>query len=283
MTNVYWLTQNISDVPPENDWLTAREAADLQRLRFAHRRSDWRLGRWTAKCAVARSLKRACYLQLLSRIEIRAAASGAPEVFLPDQPGVIAISLSHSNGTGLCIVALADVHLGCDLELIEPHSDGFIADYFTLEEQTTIAGTSAERPFVVSLLWSAKESALKALHEGLRLDTRSVTVSFAAPSEHRNTNKEDRAADSLFASPLLIGLSDWRPLYVRSSNNEIFHGWWQRTGQLVQTLVASSPPAYPIRLPGIQPEMSSDAFIQPGAGRNLCPQSRATGHAHKEP
>ncbi len=52
-------------------------------------------------------------------------------------------------------------------------SDAFVADYFAPEEQTLIAHSSpADRELMLALLWSAKESALKALREGLRLDTR---------------------------------------------------------------------------------------------------------------
>jgi 4'-phosphopantetheinyl transferase len=51
--DVYWLDQTQADVPAGDEWLCAREAACLARLRFAKRRADWRLGRWTAKRALA--------------------------------------------------------------------------------------------------------------------------------------------------------------------------------------------------------------------------------------
>ena len=50
---LYWLEQTYADVPAENDWLSANEAVRLNTMRFARRRSDWRLGRWTAKNALA--------------------------------------------------------------------------------------------------------------------------------------------------------------------------------------------------------------------------------------
>ena len=88
------------------------------------------------------------------------------------------ISLSHSSGRAVCAVALSGAALGCDLEEIAPRSDAFVADYFTSEEQSMVAGSSpAGRPLVSTLIWSAKESALKALQAGLRLDTRSLIVS----------------------------------------------------------------------------------------------------------
>jgi len=134
--DVYWLEQTDGDVPAANDWLSEREQTFLSHLRFAKRRSDWRLGRWTAKQAVARSLNMSVQREALAGIEIRSAASGAPEVFFANQPAPVTISLSHRDGAAICAVALSSAALGCDLEMIEPRSDAFVTDYFTPEEQT---------------------------------------------------------------------------------------------------------------------------------------------------
>ena len=50
---VFWLEQTEADVPPSNDWLGPAELDRCNAFRFAKRRNDWRLGRWTAKCALA--------------------------------------------------------------------------------------------------------------------------------------------------------------------------------------------------------------------------------------
>lgn len=230
MTNVYWLEQTKADVPAENDWLSSEESIRLSMLRFAKRRTDWRLGRWTAKRALAICLNVLDDRQALAKIEIHAAPSGAPEVFLTRQPSPINISLSHCSGKAICAVALSAVSLGCDLERIEPHSDAFVADYFTAEEQVLIARSSAaDRSRLLAMLWSGKESALKALHAGLRLDTRSVIVSLS---------------DS---SPSLNG---WHPLRVQYADGQVFHGWWQHAGGFVQTVVSAPPPDPPVCLQG---------------------------------
>ena len=118
--------------------------------------------------------------------------------------------------------------MGCDLEMIEPRSDAFIADYFTAEEQALVARASAaDRSRLLALLWSAKESALKALHEGLRLDTRSVIV-----------NPLDESCD----------LNGWSPLQVRCAGGRFSSGWWQQTGNIVRTVVPNPPPDSPIPL-----------------------------------
>jgi 4'-phosphopantetheinyl transferase len=227
----YWLLQREADVPPENDWLSANEAACLSGLRFAKRRADWRLGRWTAKLAVSLYLSDRIHTQALANIEIRPAPSGAPEVSIADQTAGISISLSHSSGVAVCALAPYSTALGCDVEAIEPRNDAFVADYFTAEEQEMVAHTSAiDRPRLVTLIWSAKESALKALQEGLRLDTRTVAVCARSVSDLNHENQ------------------DWSPLYVRVASGKAFSGWWRQTGNLMFTLVASQPQTRPINL-----------------------------------
>ena len=240
---MYWLEQTCADVPPDNDWLGVGEAACLNALRIPKRRADWRLGRWTAKRAVSICLNVPSVPRSLAALEIRPAASGAPEVFLYNQPAAVTISLSHSNGTALCAVAPPGTELGCDLEAIEPHSEAFVADYFTSDERVLIARASAaDRLRLATLLWSAKESALKALREGLRLDTRSVTVRLpegAPPS----------APDDMATAPTFTECrSNWRPLEVHCASGQVFQGWWGQTGNLLQTAVAAPAPARPILL-----------------------------------
>ena len=227
--NVYWLEQTESDVPVENDWLSPSEATCMSALRIAKRRADWRLGRWTAKRAVAVCLSLPAHSEVLAGIEVRPAASGEPESFVSNQPASVTISLSHSSGRAVCAVVVQNgVGLGCDLEAIEPHSDAFVSDYFTAEEQALVARTpTADRSWMVTLLWSAKESALKALHEGLRLDTRSVAVSLGDESFH---------------------FHGWSRLQVCHSDGQVFYGWWQHGDCAVRTVVANSTLDCPIPL-----------------------------------
>ena len=239
--NVYWLEQTETDVPAEDDWLGAHEAACLSGLRFAKRRADWRLGRWTAKCALSAYLNAPAHPEAFKTIEIRPSPSGAPEAFVGNAPAAVTVSLSHRAGIAICAVAVAGVQLGCDLETVEPRSDAFIADYFTAEEQSLVASISAtDRPRLAAVLWSGKESALKALREGLRIDTRSVIV------------------DPLMVTPLpeSFDLNSWRPLRVRyscasggqSTGEQVFAGWWQQEEDIIRTVVAAPAPDSPIPL-----------------------------------
>lgn len=218
--DVYWFEQSAEDVPAHDDWLSAAELIRLRSMQFPKRRGDWRLGRWTAKCAVAARLGRAH--ADLAEIEIRPVACGAPEVWLGGRPDLFTISLSHREGKALCAVGPPAVVLGCDLEFIEPHSSAFVADYLTLNEQLLVA-RAPEHCKALATIWSAKESALKALRTGLRLDTRSVEV-----------EELDLASSG-----------SWSPLKVREPQGSVFHGWWRAAGQFVRTLVADPWPDMP--------------------------------------
>jgi phosphopantetheinyl transferase len=218
--DVYWLEQTDADLPPGNEWLSSAEAQRLAYFRFPKRRMEWRLGRWTAKRAVA-----ACRgaPSSLSEIEIQTAPSGAPQV------DGFSISISHREGTACCALTPAAIPLGCDVELIEPHSSAFLADYFTKEEQDAIEqSSSATRNELVALFWSAKESALKMLGAGLREDTRSVVVD-AAPLHrlHQPSGPE------------------WRRLAATHADSAL-EGWWRSDGRLVRTIVANLLPLPPV-------------------------------------
>lgn len=248
--HVYWLEQIEANVPLGNEWLSASEVLRQKSMRFAKRRADWLLGRWTAKNAVAKYLQLPNQLDQLAQIEILSAPSGAPEVFLANHPASITISLSHRNGVAACAVAGSKIALGCDLETIEPRNDAFIADYFTGKEQSLVA-TGTDRNFVLALLWSAKESALKALGTGLRLDTRCVVVcptdtdgSAAVPAASaKAVSSQDDRQDVGAWEPTI-----WRPLHVLHTNGRILRGWWQQARALVRTLVADPVPFPPIFL-----------------------------------
>jgi 4'-phosphopantetheinyl transferase len=236
--DIYVLEQREEDVPESNDWLGARERDHVRTLNFLKRRIEWRLGRWTAKCAIAAVKEIPLDPDLLASIEICRAPSGAPRVFVQGVPANVTISLSHRAGLAVCALACACVRLGCDIEVIEPHSPAFIADYFTSEEQDLIERVgSIERSRLVAMLWSAKESALKALEEGLRRDTRSVAV-----------------------RPVALSFGEgWGSLQVKLVEGDVFHGWWCHADGIVQTVVGEHPFSLPIRkqAPGSKPDQSS--------------------------
>lgn len=56
LMSIFWLQQTMADVPTDNAWLCAREVLRLSEMKFTKRCNDWRLGRWTAKCAISEYL-----------------------------------------------------------------------------------------------------------------------------------------------------------------------------------------------------------------------------------
>ena len=109
-------------------------------MRFPKRRADWRLGRWTAKRALS------AYLNVSWRSSISRRHRDTPSGFrrargLPCRPaGGRHHFTQPPQMVRPCARSRRPVHaLGCDLELIEPRSDAFVADYFTAEEQALIA------------------------------------------------------------------------------------------------------------------------------------------------
>jgi len=247
--DVYWFEQTQADVPSANDWLSASEIQLLQGLRFPKRRADWLLGRWTAKNALAICLGHSSESQALKEIEIRTTRSGAPEPFFRNQPARVTVSLSHRAGIGACALVTSQVALGCDLEIIEPRSDAFAGDYFSVEEQALLANaTRANRDGLLALLWSCKESALKALREGLRQDTRNVIVSFPGSSMNLSALEKRSAPGPSLSVGRVSGAIAWSQLYVHTTQGQRLGGWWMQSGGLLRTIVADPPPNAPIPL-----------------------------------
>lgn len=244
---VYWLTQSEEDVPHESDWLSVEELARLERFRFPKRKADWRLGRWTAKRAIAACLRWPSHPRVLAQIEIHPTPSGAPEAILPGLTTPLAFSLSHRAGTSMCAVSSVRMNLGCDLEIVEPRSSAFITDYFTSEEQNLVAQLPhADRPELLALLWSAKESALKALGQGLRVDTRSLSVALSGQPD----------------------ISGWCPLLVHGADSRVFPGWWRKNDEFLLTLVSDPEAECPIALHTSALALDGEHFSNLMAGTN---------------
>ena len=231
--NIYWVEQSQSDVPNHDDWLAKSELRRLERLRISKRRDDWRLGRWTAKRALATVLGLPQDHTSLMNIEILAGSSGAPEVYIDHKPASASISLSHRDGVAACAIAQSTIPLGCDVELIETRSDAFVGDYFTATEQAFIATQRrGERDRLVTLLWSEKESVLKALRVGLRADTRSVVINLGVGHPQRDEQHFRNGSDSfsLCRSP-----EEWHSFQAVLESDQVLYGWWNTSGSLVKT------------------------------------------------
>lgn len=216
MTTLLCLVADLDDLPADPEWLSAGERDTAHSLKIEKRRRDWLLGRYTAKRALTTSDDECD--GGLARWEILADRDGAPRVWKDGRPASVEISLSHSGGRALCVVAPPGTAPGCDLERIETRSPSFVDTFFTARECAQVAEIpEAERALLVTLIWSAKESALKVLRHGLRKDTRSVQVQ-AQPGD---------------------GAECWQPLVVNyADSSRPMHGWWQTDAGFVLTVAA---------------------------------------------
>lgn len=210
----WWLARGEESLPPAGRWLTEAERGRAEKLRYAKRRTDFLLGRWTLKLAVVRLLDWPDDAATLARIEARPAPGGAPRLYVDGEPAACGVSLTDRAGCAVCLITASVAQVGCDVEVIEPRSDAFARDYLTEPERGLVAAAGPARDMAANLIWSAKESALKVLGTGLRRDTRSVevTVTDLRPSERT-----------------------WSPLQVRAAEGDLFPGWWRRSGAFLVT------------------------------------------------
>src|SRR5512144_112149 len=117
---VYWLMQSAADVTPDDEWLAPAERDALARLRSPKRKRDWRLGRWTAKQALARlHAGRASAVPHLADLIVGTQPNGAPRPSLNGSAFPWPLSISHSHDRAICAIGPAGAAAGCDLERVE--------------------------------------------------------------------------------------------------------------------------------------------------------------------
>jgi 4'-phosphopantetheinyl transferase len=217
VSHVLWHSCGIADVGEGSEWIDDVEARRFSGMQYDKRRSEARLGRWTAKQTVSRALGRWTSAGVLATIVIRNAPDGAPELFIDGtlQPYVIAMT----DRADWAVTAMRPglERIGCDLELVEPRSSRFVVDYFTAAEVRQVQLGSHD--LLANLIWSAKESSLKVLRTGLRRDTRTVEVHLDGGSG-----------------------ATWSPFTVIVDGGPVrHHGWWVRYGEFILTVAAEIP------------------------------------------
>lgn len=245
MSGPLWHSCGMAGVPAGTEWLAAAEANRFSGMRYRKRRTEALLGRWTAKRTIAAALGLGDDPADLATVVVRNAADGAPEVFVDDSPVDLAIAMTDRADWAVAAIRHGPDRIGCDLELIEPRSDHFIADYFTPAEQALI--DVGDRDLLANLIWSAKESALKVLRTGLRRDTRSAVV-----------------------SPIPGKGDGWTGLSVTVDGSRQ-SGWWIRYGDFVLTVTAAvpiEPPHALVEPPPLASAVPSHSWMtDPLAGR----------------
>lgn len=220
---IYWLMDGagpegaglISDSP--DDRLSVEEWNRFREMRFPKRRSEWLLGRLTAKELIVKCVP-GMETVPFDQITIANDPAGAPYVCTADKILPVQLSISHREGCAVAAVNLdAGISLGIDLEWVEDHPLSFYEDFFTADEVRALGEYAAQQlAWAGSLMWSAKEAVLKALGQGLSVDTRTVEVFRIG----------EKPAD---------GWGDVE-LRVANINKERWFGFWRNQGQHVLTL-----------------------------------------------
>ena len=229
---MWWLAHGEHEVPPSVGWLSPHEHEHLASIRFTKRRNEYLTRRWTAKQAIATVLELDRTPASLGRIEVRHRPSGAPYVQLDGRVAELDVSMSDRAGWAVCLVgppgSAESGTLGIDLEVVEPRSDEFVADFFTAAEHQYVqelADLDLQHE-AANLIWSAKEAALKVQQVGLRVDTRTVEVQL----------RGERRADG------------WTPMNVTAAVGSM-PGWWRRDGVFVLTIASNAHRDPPELLP----------------------------------
>lgn len=230
-----WLARGEHELPLTDAWLTLGEAARAERMRFTKRRREYLLRRWVGKHAVATAAGLPTDLRSLARIEVANRRSGAPYVLVDGAPLGLDVSLTDRAGWAVCVVGADLSRVGCDLEVVEPRSSGFVTDFLTPAEQVYVARPEVDWDAAANLMWSAKESALKVLRTGLRRDTRSVEVVVEAPG-----------AEVASGGPE----TGWAGMEVRTVEGGVLPGWWRRDGLFLLTVASDEPLPAPGQLAG---------------------------------
>ncbi len=226
MTTIGWLRKESADVPDGDDWLSPIECRVQAGFVVPKRRSDWRLGRWTAKSALA-----ATFLVEPGRCSVEAAADGAPEALIDGRHSEVSLSISHREGIGLAVVGRGGVVVGGDLEVVEPRSDAFVREWLAPTEQAMVDAARAHGRHheTACVIWSVKEAAAKVLREGLRLDVRRAVVSL---DQHDSGD-------------------GWRPSVVEwTAGGPTIAGWWRIDEVLVIAVAGDRPTPGPSELCG---------------------------------
>src|SRR5690242_8967751 len=131
-----WHSASEDDVPSGLKWLSDLERERAARMRYAKRRTDYLLSRFTAKSALLGVLGIAepGDLTALTRVEIANASDGAPDPKVDGSAAPVSLSMTDRAGWAVCLLGPPGRSLGCDLELVEPRTELFIRDYLTPRE-----------------------------------------------------------------------------------------------------------------------------------------------------
>ena len=143
-------------------------------FKIPKRQKEWLAGRICVKQLYRQMMDQNL---ALPSIRIERLPDGQPLLKVDGQSVGESISISHSYGWVAGAIDPLGQPIGIDLEKVERRDEAFLMDYFTANERNWIESSpDLIREQKSTLIWSCKESVLKALGKGLHIDPQRVEI-----------------------------------------------------------------------------------------------------------
>ncbi len=178
--DIHWVLTQAGPGLASGCYLTATEIQSGRRYRHPERHRQWMLGRATAKyLLMQRATPLDLSIQASNDFEILRNPNGWPQ--LQDRHGrnlPVSLTISHRDELAFSAVCRDNLgNLGADIEIIAPKNASMLEDFYTPEERNWIQSqASPHQALTATLIWSAKESILKAIKTGLMENTKIIRL-----------------------------------------------------------------------------------------------------------
>lgn len=160
----------------------------------ADKRADWMAGRIAAKIVLRNFFQHNCFTSIpFHEIKIRSNKLQKPFCQVKKVPSekinaYIDLSIAHTGGIGIAALSRKkeDGYVGVDIEKIRMFEEDFLESFLTEKELIRVKNASeSSRNLAATLLWSIKESYVKACGQGLLIHPRSVAVAVCEGAKNR--------------------------------------------------------------------------------------------------
>jgi 4'-phosphopantetheinyl transferase len=221
---IYWMVDEQNKLAGESPptFLHTNETCEFLEIKNLKRRSQWLHGRWTAK-NLLQKYHPDCSSSPLSEILIKKSETGAPFAAHPigrELSG--SLSISHKDALAASALVLeSQARIGIDLERIESRMVEYFEAYLTSQELDTLETCRiGDQPLFLTLIWSAKESVLKAI--GSR---------FQEPKDIEINVLLEEAKTDWAHYEILVSLDKKNPLIEFN-----WQGWWKVYKKYILTI-----------------------------------------------
>ncbi|ALC91529.1 hypothetical protein AM500_18370 [Bacillus sp. FJAT-18017] len=195
-------------------WLTTEESVSWQSMKHRRKRMEWLSSRVAAKAAAVNWLEK--YYELPLRPELITIFNtkyGIPYVKWPLQISTPNLSMSHTDNIGVATVSCNYIVHGCDIEKIKDRHSAF-SNYFLTSDESVLWFNNnikihygfVERKTIETMLWSAKESIIKAI---ISKDTSKKFINMFHITLNPSTKNDKNLYDFIFSYENHKGKGKW--------------------------------------------------------------------------